>query len=92
MRLGTQIELPGIQGAEDLSYTITAPTGSRRVKVYLVPSDISSDRYFISITDSGGTEIVPPSRAKDTVLLADFGQDESGKTTVHYINEEVKNA
>lgn len=92
MQLGTQIEIPGIRGADGLSCNLPEVTTSRRVKVYLVPESTSADRYYISIRENAGAEVFPPSRGRDTVLLADFSQDESGKVSTHYINEEVENA
>lgn len=92
MQLGTHIELPGIRGAADLVCDIPAPDTTRHVKIYLVPEALSADRYYVSVIPSGARESVPPSRAKDTVLLADFSQYDDGEVTINFINEEIKNA
>ena len=90
MELGTNINLPGIRDAEDLIYTLSEPTTSRRVKIYFVPETVSADRYFISITQIGNVEIIPPCRSKDTILLADYSQDIDGNVIINYINKEVE--
>jgi hypothetical protein len=92
MQLGNHIELPGIRGATNLVCDIPAPETSRRVKIYLVPETLSADRYYVSVIPAGARESVPPSRAKDTVLLADFSQDDEGNVTINFIHEEIKNA
>jgi hypothetical protein len=92
MQIGTHLEIPGIQGASDLVYDLPAFDEPRRVKVYLVPEALSADRYFISIKQAGVPEIVPPSRAKDTVLLVSFDQQEEDQIQIKYINPEVENA
>jgi hypothetical protein len=92
MILGTNIQIPGIRGAQDLDYTLQESDQPRRVKVYLVPKTISTDQYYISITMPGGAESVPPCRGKDTLLLADYHLSDIGEATVNYINEEIENA
>lgn len=92
MQLGNHIELPGVRGAADLACDIDAPETSRRVKIYLVPEALSADRYYVSVIPAGALESVPPSRAKDTVLLADFSQDDDGEVTINFIHEEINNA
>jgi hypothetical protein len=92
MQIGTHLEIPGIQGASDLVYDLPAFDEPRRVKVYLVPEALSADRYYISIKQAGVPEIVPPSRAKDTVLLVDFYQQDETEIQIKYINPEVENA
>jgi hypothetical protein len=92
MQIGTHLEIPGIQGAADLIYDLPDFEESRQVKVYVVPETLSPDRYFISIKQAGVPEIVPPSRAKDTVLLVDFYQQEEDQIQIKYINPEVENA
>ena len=92
MNLGTTIQIPGIMGAQDLRYTIPTSDQPRRVKAYLVPTTISADRYYISITMPGGAEIVPPCRGKDTLLLADYYLSDIGEPIINYVNEEIQNA
>lgn len=92
MNLGTTIQIHGIRGAQALDCTIPESDQSRRVKAYLVPATVSPDRYYVSITMAGAWEQVPPSRGKDTLLLADYHLSETGETTINYINEEVRNA
>jgi len=91
MQIGTHIEIPGINGASDLVYDLPEFVIPRTVKIYLVPEAVSSDRYFISIKELGHIEEVPPSRAKNTVLLIHFQQDEED-TRIIYINPEVQDA
>jgi len=92
MNLGTTIQLPGIHGAQDLNYTIPTSDQPRKIKVYLVPTTVSADQYYISITMPGGAEIIPPCRSKDTLLLADYHLSDTGEPTINYINEEIQNA
>ena len=92
MDLGTTIQLPGIHGAQDLNYTLPNSDQHRKIKVYLVPVAVSTDQYYISITIPGGSEIIPPCRGKDTLLLVDYHLSETEETTVNYINEEIENA
>lgn len=92
MELGTNINIAGINGLQGLEHTLPESETNRRVKIYQVPESVSADRYYISITQPGAVEIMPPSRGKDTLLLADYSQDQEGKVTINYINEEVKNA
>ena len=92
MNLGTTIQLPGIHGAQDLNYTLPTSDQPRKIKVYLVPTTVSADQYYISITMPGGTEIMPPCRGKDTLLLADYHLSDTGEPTINYVNEEIQNA
>lgn len=92
MEIGTSINLPGIKGVPALEYTLPEAETNRRVKVYQVPESVSADRYYISITQPGAVEIMPPSRGKDTLLLVDYSQDQAGEVTINYIHEGVKNA
>lgn len=92
MNLGTTIQIKGIRGNQDLDCTIPDSEASRRVKVYLVPEAVSADRYYVSIIVAGAAEKVPPSRGKDTLVLADYSLSESGETTINFINQEVLNA
>jgi hypothetical protein len=75
-----------------LVYDLPAFTEPRRVKVYLVPETLSADRYFVSIKMPGAQQAVPPSRAKDTVLLVDFWQETETEVRINYVNPEVENA
>ena len=92
MQIGIQIQLPGIRGASNLDYTLPESNQLRKIKVYLVPVSVSVDQYYISITIPGGSEIIPPCRGKDTLLLVDYHLSETEETTVNYINEEIENA
>ena len=92
MKIGIQIQLPGIRGASNLDYTLPDSDQSRKIRVYLVPVAVSTDQYYISITMPGGTEIMPPCRGKDTLLLADYHLSDTGEPTINYVNEEIQNA
>ena len=92
MELGINIKITGIRGATDLDCSIPESDQSRRVKLYIVPETVSPDGYYISITMPGGSEIIPPCRGKDTLLLVDYHLSETEETTVNYINEEIENA
>ena len=92
MKIGIQIQLPGIHGAQDLDSTLPTSDQPRKIKAYLVPTTVSADQYYISITIPGGSEIIPPCRGKDTLLLVDYHLSETEETTVNYINEEIENA
>ena len=89
MNLGTTINISGSDGAQDLNYTrLPESDQTRHIKVYLVPATVSQDRYYISITMPGGVEEIPPSRGRDTILLADFTLSEDGETsTIIYEKE-----
>ena len=89
MRMGNTINITGVTGASDLSCEVPAPTTQRRVRVYLVPADLVDDRYFISVTDAGCSEIIPPCRSLDTVLLVDFSQDADGRAVLNFQHPEV---
>lgn len=86
--IGKTIQLPAMpgMGLDALDYTLPAGTTTRRVRVYSVPAAVSADRYFISITDIGGIETVPPSRSRDTQRLADFSLDANDNATTHFIH------
>ena len=92
MQIGINIQLPGIHGAGELDYTLPNSDQHRKIKVYLVPVSVSVDQYYISITMPGGSEIIPPCRGKDTLLLVDYHLSETEETTINYIDEELKNA
>lgn len=92
MNIDTNIQLPGIRGAQDLDYTLPDSDQPRRVKVYLVPTTVSTDQYYISITMPGATEDVPPCKGKNTLLLVDYYLTEAGEATINYVNEEIQNA
>ena len=92
MQIGINIQLPGIHGAGELDYTLPNSDQHRKIKVYLVPVSVSVDQYYISITMPGGSEIVPPCRGKDTLLLADYHLSDTGEPTINYVNEEIENA
>ena len=92
MNIGTTIQLPGIHGVQNLNYTLPTSDQPRKIKVYLVPSTVSADQYYISITMPGGAEIMPPCRGKDTLLLADYRLSDTGEPTINYVNEEIQNA
>lgn len=92
MQIGDHLEIPGIRGAALLVCDLPAAETARRVKVYLVPESVSSDKYYVSIIPPGAQETVPASRARDTLLLADFSQDQNGTSHINFIHEEIKNA
>ncbi len=87
MELGNKITLPGVMGMDDINCELYPPAASRTVKIYCVPRELSSDGCFIAITDAGQTEIVPPSRGKDTTLLVKFSQNEEGLVTSSWIHD-----
>ncbi len=58
-----QVEIPDVDESETL-------------KAYIVPTELSADRYYVSITQSGYTEVAPPSKSKDTLLVLNIKQDE----------------
>jgi hypothetical protein len=94
MQLGQQIsiaEIPGLGlGAMDADLGVSELR--RDVKIYKVPTAVSEDRYYISVTDAGGIEQAPASRAKNTMLLAHYNLDAGGKATVYFIHGGVQNA
>lgn len=92
MQIGNHLEIPGIRGADDLICNLPDTETGRKVKVYLVPDAVSADRYYISVTQVGALETIPPLRVKDTVLLVSFSQDGAGGTITHFLHEEVANA
>jgi len=91
MNLGKTIQLPGIRGAHDLDCAIPDSGKTRRVKVYQVPAAVSDDQYYVSITEQGATEDIPPCLGRDTLLLADYSLSGDGESTINYIHEEVNN-
>lgn len=86
--IGKTIQLPAnpALGLDVLDYTLPESTTTRRIRVYGVPAAVSADNYFISITDIGGVETIPPSRSRDTLRLVDFTLDAGGRAITHYIH------
>ncbi len=94
MLLGINIHIPVIAGLGlgEFNHTLENSATSRRVKVFKVPEAVSVDRYFVSATEYGAVEVVPPSRVKNTVLLVDFDLDPDNRVTKRYIHPEVGKA
>jgi len=94
MELGDVIQLPEIPalGLGSLNVTLPASDLRREVKVYKVPEVVSADKYYISVTEAGGVEEVPPSRSQDTLPLVHYDLSPDGESIVKFIHEEVENA
>jgi hypothetical protein len=94
MQLGNHISLPEIPnlGLNAVDVDLPASDLRREVKIYKVPASVSADNYFISATEAGGVEEVPPSRAKDSLLLAQFTLGADRDVSVEFIHEELENA
>lgn len=94
MELGQHISMPEVPVLGLPAMTADLPDSPlrREVKIYRVPESVSSDRYFISATEAGGAEVVPPSRSKDNLLLARYTLSPDGEASISYLHEEVKNA
>lgn len=94
MQLGNYISLPEIPNLNLNAMDVNLPVSAlrREVKIYKVPASVSVDNYFISITEAGGAEEVPPSRAKDTTLLVQYTLSTDGDASVKFIHKELANA
>ena len=94
MNLSKKIEIPALPlfGLPPITADLPSSNLRRRVKIYKVPGNISSDHCYISVSDAGGIEAVPPSRSKDNVLLADYTLTSDNQTNINYIHKELSNA
>jgi hypothetical protein len=94
MNLGQHISIPAISSLGLEAITAVLPDSSlrRRVKIYKVPLAVSADRYYITVTDAGGVEVVPPSRSKDNLMLVDYTLSSDGGFSINSIHKEVINA
>ena len=94
MELGKHISFPPVPalGLDAISADLPDSELRRNVKIYSVPTAVSADRYFVSVSDAGGVEVVPPSRSKDNLLLADYTLASDGDVSVNYIHKEVLDA
>ena len=98
MVLDKKIQIPALPdlGLKELEITLPDSLMSRTIKIYKVPVAVSDDQYYISSTDIGAAEVVPESRARDTLLLAEYSLNPDGKSTIIYLHKslhkEVKNA
>lgn len=93
MEIGNTIQLPEIPalGLPALNADLPASDSRREVKVYKVPESVSADQYFISVTEAGGVEEVPPSRSVHTTLLIRYTLGADGDVSVHFMHTEVQN-
>jgi len=94
MELGKYVDFPALPalGLDATSADLPASDLRREVKIYKVPAEVSTDQYYISITDAGGVEEVPPSRSKDNVLLCQYSLGADGDVSIKYLHEELENA
>lgn len=94
MQLGQQISIPAVSalGLDSMDADLGASDLRREVKIYQVPQPVSDDQYYISVTEAGGIEEVPPSRSRDNLLLARYDLGADGDVSVKYLHEELKNA
>ena len=64
-----------------------------RIRAYIVPEALSTDRYYISMTRPGHVEIAPPSRSRDTLKVLDLRRGEGDTQIIFkHDNLEVTNA
>lgn len=93
MLLSTILNLPAVESLElaALDHDLGAETVGR-VKVYRVPETLSADRYYISVKRPGEIEVVPPSRSRDTLLLADYDINSETGVSVRYVHPDIKAA
>lgn len=93
MKLNQHISIPEISALELPAMSADLPDSAlrREVKIYKVPEIVSADQYFVSVTEAGGSEVVPPSRSKNTRLLARYTLGPDNETSIAYLHEEVKN-
>jgi hypothetical protein len=91
MELGKHISFPPVPtlGLDAMSADLPESELRRNVKIYKVPPAVSADRYFVSVSDAGGVEVVPPSRSKDNLLLADYVLANNGDVSINYVHKEV---
>lgn len=94
MELGNHISLPQVPDLGLGALEVDLPTSAlrREVKIYKVPESVSSDQYFVTATEAGGAEVVPPSRSRDNLLLARYTLAPDGEAQIHFIRQEVRDA
>jgi hypothetical protein len=94
MQFGRQISMPEISalGLGAMEADLGASDLRRDVKIYKVPQSVSDDQYYISATEAGGIEEVPPSRSRDNILLVRYTLAADGDVSVQFIHKEVQNA
>ena len=94
MKIGQKISLEGIKefGLGPLEVDLGESSVNRDIKVWMVPKTICEDRYFISITEPGVPEELPPCKIKDASLLLHYKLDPEGNTDIVFIRKEVRNA
>lgn len=94
MKIGQKIEIPGIPALQldPMSADLGTSALRRDVKVYKVPESVSADKYYISVTDAGEAEDVPPSRSKDNTLLLQYDLGADNAVSTKYMHKELKNA
>jgi len=94
MELGQYVSIPEIPvlGLQAMEADLGTSEMRRDVKIYKVPQSVSDDQYYISATEAGGIEEVPPSRSRDNTPLAHYTLDSDGNTIVKYQHEELQNA
>lgn len=94
MQLGNHISLPQIPalGLGALEVDLPASDLRRETKIYKVPTAVSDDQYYISATEAGGVEEVPPSRSRHNTLLVQYTLGADGDVSISFIHEEVENA
>jgi hypothetical protein len=74
------------------SYDIEEKGYRQRVKVYAVPPELRPDGYFVAVKGPGEVEVVPPSKAVDTVLLLDCEVTGDGETSTRFVHPAVRAA
>jgi len=94
MELGKNISLPQIEslGLDAMEADLGDSALRREVKIYKVPQNVSDDKYYVSATEAGGVEEVPPSRSRDNLLLARYTLGADGDVSIKYLHKELKNA
>ena len=94
MQLGQQISIPEITalGLGAIEADLGASEMRREIKIYKVPQAVSADQYFVSVTDAGAVENAPPSRSKETLLLAEYTLESDGNILIKYQHEELEDA
>ena len=94
MEIGQKIKLKSIEslGLGPLDVDLGESGTTRNIKLWMVPEAVSEDKYFISVTEPGAIEELPPCKIKDAILLVHYRLDGEGSVDIKFIKEEVRNA
>jgi len=91
MKLGQIVEIPETSLGNSAVYKDLGSSDiSRRVKIYLVPPEVSETKISIHAWDICNPERVPACRVKDMELVADYSLAADGDIQIRFLSEDLK--